>query len=460
MNSSSRSCCDELIIGVAAESFDRLGRLPLIARFYPTNYRRRHLLPIPGTAWRLHRGGRSASARSFESRRFKSGGHRCCENNVVLVARSALRYSERMSNPPEGPKRGRKISFSVPRNKGHGEILVEGAFLYEGAERELARQLGGLAAELWLKGKLLYDDELGFYSAAQAPRPRADNAGSEDGVRRNARPARGRGTVKLRRWKLLCWNTCAGGGPKRRPKQLDAISSIKPDVVALQELTAASTNAYRRGLASEGLVHTIDSFALAPSRSRLIGPRRYGQLIASRWPLIAIEPTEFNIPWRERVLSCIVEIPKVGRVEIHNTHVPPGSSNGWTKIRHLEGVYKRLAKPSRLPRILAGDFNTPKLEHPDGAIETWGRKPGRGDRWDEGERKVITGLNDHDLQDVFRSLHGYGAAAFSIIMRGNKRRYDHVFASRALNAITAEYLHAHREARISDHAPLLIEFSA
>lgn len=71
---------------------------------------------------------------------------------------------------------------------------------------------------------------------------------------------------------------------------------------------------------------------------------------------------------------------------------------------------------------------------------------------------MLAGLANHDLADAFRQLHGYKKQAFSIIMRGNKRRYDHVFASAALPASKAEYLHRHRLAKLSDHAPLLVVF--
>lgn len=255
--------------------------------------------------------------------------------------------------------------------------------------------------------------------------------------------------------KLLSWNTCAGGGAERRPLQLAAIKARKPDLVALQELTKGSVAAYRDGLADAGLVYAVDSFTLAPSLRSLVGPRRYGQMIASRWPLKAMSPDTFEIPWPERVLSAHVNVPKFGRVDLHNTHVPPGSSNGWTKIRHLEGIYARLATRSRVPRILVGDFNTPKDEHPDGTVVTWGTVAG-GDRWDVGERQVLEGLAQHDLRDAFRALHGYRKRAFSIVMRGTPRRYDHVLASRVLRPTKAEYLHDCRKAGMSDHAPLLV----
>ena len=258
--------------------------------------------------------------------------------------------------------------------------------------------------------------------------------------------------------RLLTWNTRAGGGKTRRPRQIDEIATLDADVVALQEVTRGSVDAYREGLQRIGLEFVLDSFGLAPEHQVLVRARRYGQVIASRWPLTAIAPAEFNVPWQERVLSCLVDVPTLGRVELHNTHVPPGSSNGWIKIEHMEGLWSRLATACAVPRVLMGDFNTPQAEHADGTVQTWGTGPGRDDRWDEGERRVLLGLAEHDLPDVFRAIHGYSKSEFSIVMRGNPRRYDHVFASRSLRPTSAEYVHRLREEGLSDHAPLLVEF--
>jgi hypothetical protein len=43
------------------------------------------------------------------------------------------------------------------------------------------------------------------------------------------------------------------------------MARCKPDIVALQEITIGSIDAYRDGLATAGLVYLVDSFALAPS---------------------------------------------------------------------------------------------------------------------------------------------------------------------------------------------------
>ena len=113
----------------------------------------------------------------------------------------------------------------------------------------------------------------------------------------------------------------------------------------------------------------------------------------------------FNIPGPERVLGATVLTP-AGEIEVHNTHVPPGSSNGWVKIAHLTGLYECLAKETPGLRILCGDFNTPQAELETGEVITWAQRPcrtggwrvaravcgGVGTDWDTGERRVLIGL--------------------------------------------------------------------
>jgi hypothetical protein len=51
------------------------------------------------------------------------------------------------------------------------------------------------------------------------------------------------------------------------------------------------------------------SFELVPCPILLTGPRRYGLLIASRFPICPWEPGRFNVPWPERILSVDIETP-------------------------------------------------------------------------------------------------------------------------------------------------------
>lgn len=257
--------------------------------------------------------------------------------------------------------------------------------------------------------------------------------------------------------RLLSWNVARR--LKRWDERIAALEQLHPDVLALQEVTPKNALSFRRDLPGLGLEHVIDSFELAPDPALLKGPRRYGELIASRWPLTALDPSEFDVPWPERILSARLHAP-AGDVEMHTTYVPPGVSHDWLKVEHFEGLYARLARDSDLPRILCGDFNSPKSESADGTVTCWGAS----ERWTSGEHNVIVGLRSYDLGDVFRELNGYGVEEYSWYWRGRGRRigrrFDHVFASRRLRATECRYVHDVRTSGLSDHSAILVDFEA
>jgi exonuclease III len=274
--------------------------------------------------------------------------------------------------------------------------------------------------------------------------------------------------------RLISWNLNA----RRRDAtaQVDALLARAPDVIALQEVTRSSLPTLRSELERSGFAGIADSLTLAPPDFQPRGPRRYGQLTASRYPLIAEVPGRLPIPWPERVLTVQLDL-RARRIMLYNVHVPPGSSNGWIKIETLNGIHQALAVHTGTPRILCGDSNTPQFESATGEVVTWAQRPGAseewrtlrtlrgrsGSEWDAGERRVLTGLTEYDLADVYRHLHGYAATDSSwILRRGGReigRRFDHVFASRSLVPRSCEYLHHLRAAGLSDHAPIEVTFA-
>ena len=268
------------------------------------------------------------------------------------------------------------------------------------------------------------------------------------------------------RWTLLSWNVA--GRTRRWPDQLAAIRRLDPDVVALQEVTASTAGRWRQALASEGWCSFVFSFDLAPSSFAPTGPRRYGLVLASRLPLVVHDPERFAVPWQERVLSATIHLPN-GSVEITTTHVPPGSSNGWIKIEHLEGLRLGLAASGSTPRLLCGDFNTPRRELPTGEVITFGQTDAgrlnraRGARWDAAERDIMLGLADLRMPDVFRALYGYQPQPASWILKCGDarfpRRFDHVFADPSLRPTAFTYVHELRESGVSDHSPAFVEFA-
>jgi exonuclease III len=272
--------------------------------------------------------------------------------------------------------------------------------------------------------------------------------------------------------RLITWNLNA----RRRqiPAQVAALAARSLDLLALQEVTQGMLEPLRRELAAIGIGHAIDSFSVA-SAWEAKGPRRYGLMIAARFPMAA-SPTEVTVCWPERVLSAAVATPS-GPLLLHTTHIPPGSSNGPTKIAMIEGVLDVIAATAPATQILCGDFNAPQLERADGRIVTWGgrvlktgvvklrrtrfRYP--ADRWDHAERGVMQGLQNSILIDAYRHLHGYGRQEFSWFLKRKElrigRRFDHAFCSPDVKVLACEYLHHLREAGLSDHSPLELDFN-
>ena len=257
---------------------------------------------------------------------------------------------------------------------------------------------------------------------------------------------------------------------------MEALLVRAPDFIALQEVTRSSLPSLRRALERGGFTHIADSFELAPPDFEPRGPRRYGQLTASRHPLTPRAPSLVPVPWPERVLTVRLDAEGHSAI-LYNTHVPPGSSNGWIKIEMLNGIYEALAVQSDAPRILCGDFNTPQLETVTGEVVTWAQRQatngewrtlrtfrrGLESDWDAGERRVLTGLAEYEFVDVYRHLHGYAVTDSSWILRRSSReigrRFDHVFASRTLVPDSCEYLHDLRRSGLSDHAPIEVTFA-
>jgi endonuclease/exonuclease/phosphatase family metal-dependent hydrolase len=177
------------------------------------------------------------------------------------------------------------------------------------------------------------------------------------------------------------------------------------------------------------------------------------------------------------VLSVLLATP-LGELTLHNVHAPNGSANGWAKIEVLEAVYAGVSAGCDRQTLLCGDFNTPQCELPSGEIVTWAQDVdgqgrvrlagqilgGSGQRWDAGERNILSGLQSFGLRDVFRSLHGYEVDACSWVLQRKglvrRRRFDHIFASLRLEAISCEYVTTWRENGLSDHAAIEVVFEA
>jgi exodeoxyribonuclease III len=251
-----------------------------------------------------------------------------------------------------------------------------------------------------------------------------------------------------RRLKLISWNVA--GRSVKLPDQAAALGRQDADIVCLQEVRATTLPRWRRALERLGFTRFSDS-------SEFIGERRFFCVTASRW-----EQTELPAipaPHPERVLSLVLETPH-GQLELHNAHVPPAQSKGFTKVETCEAIYERLARPCDRHRVLCGDFNIPKLETSEGELITFASNhPEHLERWDAAERSLLEGLTEWDLRDCFRLLHGYDRQDVSWVFHTRNRRksghrLDHVLASASLNPVFCDYHHGWREAELSDHSAM------
>ncbi len=252
--------------------------------------------------------------------------------------------------------------------------------------------------------------------------------------------------------KLISWNVNGRVG-SALDRQATALVGEAPQIVCLQEVSAGSEGPWKERLSASGLTE------IATTTGLIGAGRRYANLIASCWPLARMSPTEFEIPYPEKVLSAVVAAPSVA-LEVHNAHLPPGSTRPLHKLATFEGIFERLARPTRRPRILCGDFNTPRREHGDGTVETWsGRHAALADRWESAERNVLLGLRKFDLADAYRRLHGYEKHPASYLPRDGDargRRYDHVYVSEDARAVDCGYRDDWLRDGLSDHAAVWV----
>jgi exonuclease III len=236
-----------------------------------------------------------------------------------------------------------------------------------------------------------------------------------------------------------------------------ALAARESDVVALQEVTARSAELWRAACATIGLPHVACSLdgadpAREPARRRVTGV-----LLASRFPL---EPVEaIAAPWPETAIAATVDGVRVDAVHV------PNAANGEIKPATLRAVRASAAAQAGGARVICGDLNVPRREHPDGRVVSFARdsrerlRPERGAAWDEAELGVVPGLAELGYADAFRTLHGYARREPSWTFRrmgghDGGWRIDHLFASAALRVTDCRYHHAWRDDDLSDHAAL------
>ncbi len=267
--------------------------------------------------------------------------------------------------------------------------------------------------------------------------------------------------------RLLTWNLNARVGTLG--SQAERVAFSNADVVCLQEVTLASAGRWREWFAGRGfgVRDTVDCVGR--------GRRRYAVMIASRAGFEDPPPMPIGAPWPERVLGVSARTP-IGVVEVHTVHLPAGASDradgSHAKSETFEAIAARLSVESSTPRVLCGDFNSPKEERPDGAMLCFGgrwdsegravaRRSERSRRQWAAEESVMRGLAAAGWIDTYRALHpGNDAAGHSFRQRRAgkewRRRFDHAFVDGVRPKMAAFDLDV-LDRGLSDHAALVIE---
>src|SRR5207302_10937909 len=100
------------------------------------------------------------------------------------------------------------------------------------------------------------------------------------------------------------------------------------EIVAFQEVTKATAQGFGSEFNEIDFNHHASSFA---DPEALRGPRRTGQFVASRWPLVRL-PVSRALPWPECLLSVLIATP-YGPIAVNNVHIPNGSNNGLVNVK-------------------------------------------------------------------------------------------------------------------------------
>lgn len=249
---------------------------------------------------------------------------------------------------------------------------------------------------------------------------------------------------------LVSWNIA--GRVTRLEEQAERLLSLNADAICLQEITRNTLPRWQQILEDAGY-RGVQHGDLGAGRSRPLAV-----MTACREPIQPIAVAA--VPWPERVLA----IRTRGDTEIVNVHSPISPKPELAKVRTHEAVHRHLATGRKGPaRILCGDLNTPRKEHPDGCVWTFARdqygrlRAGRGERWDQAELALIRGLEPAGFRDAYRYVHGYEIQELSWEWPRWKGGYrlDHLIVSAAVMVQSCRYEHQWRHDGLSDHSALI-----
>lgn len=234
---------------------------------------------------------------------------------------------------------------------------------------------------------------------------------------------------------------------------------LNADLVCLQEVRASTGTRWAELLSQAGWSHAFVAQPGRPMPGVSARRRPLSVLISTRAPAEPVRIAE--LPWPERALAV-----RTQGLEVVNVHSPISPSPGLAKVLTHESVHEHMAAGTG-PRILCGDLNTPRREHPDGRVWTFARdqygrlREDRGERWDQAELALIKGLEPFGFRDAFREEHGpaWKELSWEWPRWGGGYRLDHLIVSAEVEVRAISYGHEWRRAKLSDHSPLVADIA-
>lgn len=230
--------------------------------------------------------------------------------------------------------------------------------------------------------------------------------------------------------RVVSWNILQGGGALRTPLIGLHLTSLRPQVVVLQEFRAARGSMLRSQFADSGLSyqHTSDA-----------GDAN-GMLLASESPPTSQIPAPSGVPTRRWLGAWFEELD----LAVLGVHVPDDTHRG-DKSLFLHGLLAVARSWCSRPLLIVGDLNTAR-RGPDGSTR-YGGEELLGVLWSLGYRDCWRESNPGRREPTWQGHDGCSG------------RIDGAWASPGVGARVRGAWHDHsgRAGGLSDHSAVVVD---
>lgn len=146
-----------------------------------------------------------------------------------------------------------------------------------------------------------------------------------------------------------------GDWPARRDGVIEALHALDADVIGLQEVLQDLPGLPNQ---AETIADALGGYSVHFVSTDPVGqPRRYGNAILSRLPIIAVDETRLR-PLDDSRTAAHVRVEFGGRpVDIYNTHLHWREEGGAIRAEQIADLLAFIDRRSDAPVILMGDMN-------------------------------------------------------------------------------------------------------